>query len=407
MLWEDIFYETYSALSANKVRSGLTVLGIVIGISSVIAMLAIGQGAQSSIQENIQSIGSNLIIVMPGVMRTPGSMVSSGRGSAKSLTLADAEAIAELCDVVKAVAPEVSGRYQLTAKGNNTNTQVVGTVVDYPAVRNLQVELGSFVSAQNIKSASKVVVLGPTVRDDLFGDGVDPLGQTVRINGINFKVIGVNKEKGGSGNSSQDDMVFIPITTAQRYLSGDKYVTTISVGAIDSDSTTIAQTAITELLMKRHKISDESKVDFSTMNQADITSAATSVTKIFTILLGSVAGISLVVGGIGIMNMMLTTVTERTREIGLRKAIGAKRNDITKQFLVEAVSLTFLGGLLGVFLGWLVSFFIAYFDIIQTKVSWFSVILAFGVSAGIGVAFGYYPAKRASRLNPIEALRYE
>lgn len=407
MLWEDIFYETYSALSANKVRSGLTVLGIVIGISSVIAMLAIGQGAQSSIQENIQSIGSNLIIVMPGVMRTPGSMVSSGRGSAKSLTLADAEAIAELCDVVKAVAPEVSGRYQLTAKGNNTNTQVVGTVVDYPAVRNLQVELGSFVSAQNIKSASKVVVLGPTVRDDLFGDGVDPLGQTVRINGINFKVIGVNKEKGGSGNSSQDDMVFIPITTAQRYLSGDKYVTTISVGAIDSDSTTIAQTAITELLMKRHKISDESKVDFSTMNQADITSAATSVTKIFTILLGSVAGISLVVGGIGIMNMMLTTVTERTREIGLRKAIGAKRNDITKQFLVEAVSLTFLGGLLGVFLGWLVSFIIAYFDIIQTKVSWFSVILAFGVSAGIGVAFGYYPAKRASRLNPIEALRYE
>jgi len=403
----DILEETYSALFANKIRTGLTVLGIVIGISSVIAMLSIGQGAQSSIESSIQAIGSNMIIISPGAQRGPGMMVSGGRGSAKSLKLSDAEAIANEVSSVKAVAPEVSGRYQVTAKGKNTNTQVVGTVFDYTTVRNLEISDGSFITDQNTKSASKVAVIGPTVRDDLFGEDVIPVGQTIRINKMEFKIIGMTKEKGGGGFGSQDDMIFIPISTAQRFLSGDEYVSSISVAAEDADSTSLAQEEITGLLLTRHNISDPATANFSTLNQADIVATATSVTQIFTILLGSVAGISLVVGGIGIMNMMLTTVTERTREIGLRKAVGAKRKDISSQFLIEALMLTFFGGFIGIILGWVISFIITKTGIIQTEVSLFSVLLAFGVSAAIGIIFGYYPARRAAGLNPIEALRYE
>jgi len=404
----DIIDETYLALSANKARSGLTVLGIVIGISSVIVMLAIGQGAQSSIKSSIESIGSNLIIVSPGVQRGVGMQISSGRGSAKSLKLSDAEAIATEVSSVKAVAPEVSSRYQVTAKGNNTNTQVVGTVSVYPDVRNLQMEEGAFISDQNNKSGAKVAVVGPNVRDDLFGaSSTDVIGQTIRINKMEFKIIGITKSKGGGGFGSQDDMIFIPLTTAQRFLSGDEYLSSISIAAQDADSTTAVQTAVTELLLQRHNISDAASADFSTMNQSDIVSSASSVTEIFTILLGSVAGISLVVGGIGIMNMMLTTVTERTKEIGLRKAIGAKSSEVSIQFLIEATALTFLGGLIGVALGWTISYGITWLGVLQTSVSSFSVILAFSVSAIIGIVFGYYPARRAAALNPIEALRFE
>jgi len=407
MTFLDTLQETRSALSANKVRSGLTMLGIVIGISSVIAMVSIGQGAQSSIQSRIQSIGSNLIIVTPGTQRGPGFTISAGRGSAKSLKLVDADAIAKEVSSIRAVAPEVSGRYQVTSRGQNTNTQVIGTVPAYPSVRNLEIDNGSFIVDQNIQSGSKVAVLGPTARDDLFGSGADPIGQNVRINRIDFKVIGVTKAKGGSGFNNPDDLVFIPLSTAQRFLSGDEYVTTISVAAQDADSTAAVQQQITDLLLTRHQIQNPQLADFSTLNQVDIIATASSVTQIFTILLGSVAGISLLVGGIGIMNMMLTTVTERTREIGLRKAIGAKKQDINLQFLTEAIALTFIGGLIGVILGWSISFGISYFGILQTSTSSFSIILAFGVSAAIGIIFGYYPARRAASLNPIEALRYE
>ncbi len=403
----DIFEETYEALSANKARSFLTILGIVIGISSVIAMVSIGQGAQGSIESSIQSIGSNLILVTPGAQRGPGVQVSQGRGSARSLKQEDADAIGAEVQGVKAVAPELSGRYQVTSKGKNTNTQVVGTVTAYTDVRNIAVEEGSFISETNVKSLSKVAVLGPTTRDDLFGEGASAIGQTVRIKQIEFKVIGITKSKGSGGFGSSDDMIFVPLTSAQRFLAGDSYLSTISIQAESPEMMTQVQEEITSLLLQKHGISNPELADFSTMNQADIVATASSVTGTFTILLAAVAGISLLVGGIGIMNMMLTTVTERTREIGLRKAIGAKKRDVSAQFLAESVSLTFIGGLAGIILGWLVAFAFTWFGILQTKVSFSSVLLAFGVSAAIGIVFGYYPARRAASLNPIEALRYE
>ncbi len=407
MTTTDILQETYAALSGNKIRSGLTILGIVIGIGSVIAMVSIGQGAQSSIQDRIQSIGSNLVLVMPGAQRGPGAGVSTGRGAARTLTQADADAIITGVTTAKAVAPEISGRYQVTAKGTNTNTSVIGTTAAYPDVRNIQIDEGSFVSTQHIASLSKVAVLGPTARDDLFGVGSEAVGQTIRIKGIEFKVIGVTKAKGGTGFGNQDDQIFIPLSSAQRFLAGATYVTTISVQAADANTMADIQTQITDLLLTRHHINDPTQPDFSVLNQADIVATASSITQTFTILLAAIAGISLIVGGIGIMNMMLTTVTERTREIGLRKAIGARNADISIQFLTEAVMLTFIGGVVGVALGWSISFGIAYFGILATSVSLSSILLAFGVSALIGIVFGYYPARRAAGLSPIEALRYE
>ncbi len=407
MTIQDIFEETYSALLINKARTGLTMLGIIIGIGSVIAMVSIGQGAQGTIESRIQSIGSNLILVTPGFQRGFGGGVSSGRGAAITLTQADADTIQKEVILAKAVAPEISRRYQITAKGQNTNTQVTGTVSAYPDVRNIQIDAGSFISDQNLRSLSKVAVLGPTTRDDLFGADSVPIGQTIRINKVDFRVIGITKSKGGTGFGNQDDVIFVPLTTAQRFLAGDTYVTTISVQAQDSGSMSAIQQQITDILMQRHKISDPKLADFQVLNQADIVATASSVTGVFTILLASIAGISLIVGGIGIMNMMLTIVTERTREIGLRKAIGAKKKDISIQFLAESAMLTFIGGAIGILLGWFLSFLVTTFAGITTTVSLSSILLAFGVSAAIGIIFGYYPARRAAGLNPIEALRYE
>jgi putative ABC transport system permease protein len=404
----DILQETYVALSANKVRTALTMLGIIIGISSVITMVAIGAGAQGTIESRIQSLGSNLIEVMPGAQRGQGFGVSTGRGAARTLTEDDAAAIASEIASITAIAPEISSRYQIVAKGTNTNTSVIGVTSSYPQVRNIQIDEGSFISDQNNASGAKVAVLGPTVRDDLFGAGTTGVvGQTIRINKLEFKVIGITVAKGGTGFGSQDNMIYVPLASAERYLSGSKYMTTISIQAADSKSMAQVQEDVTNLLLTRHRISDPTLADFSVLNQNDIISAASSVTDTFTILLAAVAGISLLVGGIGIMNMMLTTVTERTKEIGLRKAIGAKKKDISLQFLTESVMLTFLGGLMGIILGWLISFGFTYFGIIETSMSISSVFLAFGVSAAIGIIFGYYPARRAAGLNPIEALRYE
>ncbi|MFZ1735900.1 MAG: ABC transporter permease [Candidatus Moraniibacteriota bacterium] len=404
-MMRDIFSEAFWSLSTNKVRSGLTILGIVIGIASVITMVSIGQGAQASIASSIESIGSNLIIVMPGAQRT--GFASGGRGSAQTLTLDDAIAIKSGVDGVRAVAPDVSRRYQITAKGNNTNTEVVGTTADYLVARNVAVDQGRFFTDQEEKSSAKVAVLGPTALEDLFGVGADPIGQFVRIKNVDFEVIGSTTLKGGSGFNNPDDFVYVPITSAQHFLSGDAYVNTISIAAEDQESMVAVQQSISDLLLSRHAISDPAQADFSLVNQNDIIATASSITGTFTILLSSIAGISLLVGGIGIMNMMLTTVTERTREIGLRKAVGIRRRSIRLQFLVESIVLTLFGGIIGIIFGWAASLLISHFAGLSTTISLSAILLAFGVSAGVGIVFGYYPAERAARLSPIEALRYE
>ena len=405
MTINDILHETYTALTANKVRSGLTMLGIIIGISSVIAMISIGNGAQASIQSSIESIGSNLVMVMPGATRSFGGP-QAARGSAQTLTVADGQAIQSQVSNISQIAFDVSSRSQLVAKGTNSNTSVIGTTPSYTTVRNVTVADGNFFNDSDVTTSSRVAVIGPTTASDLFGTD-EPVGQTFRIGSTEFTIIGVTASKGGSGFNNTDDIVYIPYTTAQHYLTGNQYLSEIDVSAASSATTTQVQNDITTLLLARHKISNPSSADFNTLNESDIIATASSVTGTFTILLAAVAGISLLVGGIGIMNLMLTTVTERTREIGLRKAIGAKRSDISIQFLIESVTLTFIGGIIGVALGWGIAALVTKLGIIQTQVSWSSVLLAFGVSAVIGIIFGYYPAQRAARLNPIEALRYE
>lgn len=404
-MMRDIFQEVLWSLSSNKARSSLTILGIVIGIASVITMVSIGQGAEASIAANIESIGSNLIIVLPGSQRN--GPASAGRGSAQTLTADDAIAIKSEVEGVKAVAGEVSRRYQITAKGNNTNTEVVGTVADYLVARNIDMDTGNFFTDQQQRSSAKVAVLGTSARDDLFGADANPLGQFIRVKNVDFEVIGVAAPKGGSGFNNPDDFVYVPLSSAQHFLSGDAFVNTISVAAESQGDMAAAQQQIIDLLLSRHNLSDAAQADFTIMNQNDIIATASSITGTFTLLLSSIAGISLLVGGIGIMNMMLTTVTERTREIGLRKAVGIRRRFIQVQFLSEAITLTFFGGIIGVFLGWIASILVSQLAGLSTTVSLSAVLLAFGVSAGVGIVFGFYPALRAARLNPIEALRYE
>jgi len=403
----DLISEVFVGISSNKTRSGLTILGIVIGIASVVAMISIGQGAKNQIQSSIESIGSNLLVVMPGFQRAVGSQVRGERGSAQTLTLEDAKEIQEKISFVKAIAPEVSRRYQVTSKGANTNTSVLGVTPSYSQVRNVEIDLGSFITDQHLLSLAKVAVLGPTTRDDLFGEGTNPLGQKIRINKIEFTVIGVTKPKGTTGFFSQDDIIYIPLSTAQKFLTGSEYLSNISIQVENQNYMDQVQQEITNLLLARHNISNPQMADFSVMNQADILQTASSVANTFTVLLAAIAGISLLVGGIGIMNMMLTTVTERTHEIGLRKALGAKNKEISFQFLAEATALTLIGGILGILFGWVFSLLISKIGGISTSVSMLSVILALGVSGTVGILFGWWPAQKAAKLNPIEALRYE
>jgi putative ABC transport system permease protein len=411
MRTRDLFEETAAALSANKARSSLTVLGIVIGIASVISLTAIGEGSQLSIQSSIESIGSNLIEVMPGAAKTIGFGVSGGRGTARSLTIGDEDAIAQVSNV-SAVSGEVSSRYQVAAAGANTNTTVDGVDPAYATIRNLTMNEGSFITGGQSTSLAKVAVIGPTAMTDLFGTNAvasSVIGQSIRINNIQFTIIGVTNSKGASGIGNTDTTIFIPIGTALQYFAGNgnAYLSTIDIEAASQSAMTQVQNDVTSLLLSRHNISNPTEADFSILNQTDLVSAASSVTGTLTTLLAAVAGISLIVGGIGIMNMMLTTVTERMREIGLRKAIGATRKDINNQFLAEAVSLTFIGGAIGIALGWSISFIVSATGLVAAQVTLSSVLLAFGVSAAIGIVFGWYPARRASNLNPIDALRYE
>lgn len=399
----DFFGETYIALTANRARSGLTILGIVIGIASVIAMVSIGQGAAGTIQSSIEGLGSNLLTVFPGQMQPGRGFVSSGRGAAQTLENEDAEALRELPGVA-VVSPEFQRRFQIvSATGNNTNSTVIGVEPEYATVRNIIVARGSFFGDAHRRGLPRVAVLGPTAATDLFGE-TDALGKTIRVGGASLKVIGILQQKGGSGFANPDDTIFVPLSTMQKILAGADYLSLISMTVAEKDAMPAVQQEAIALLTRRHRVAEP---DFSIISQAEILGALTAVTTTFTIFLASIAGISLLVGGIGIMNMMLTTVTERTREIGLRMAIGARRRDIAAQFLAEAVLLTLIGGGLGVALGWAAAALVSQFAGIATRVSPQSVLLAVSVAAAIGVVFGSYPARRAARLNPIEALRYE
>jgi putative ABC transport system permease protein len=382
-------------------------LGIVIGIGSVIALISLGQGSQKAIENQIQSLGSNLITVIPAASFS-GSVRGAG-GSSTTLTLEDAEAIRTSPQVTTIVniSPELTTREQIIAGRNNTNTQIAGVTNSYPVVRKLNLDSGSFISETDNRSFNKVAVLGPQVVIDLFGENSNPIGQSIRISGMSFRIIGVTTSKGGSGFLNQDDIVFIPLSVLQKQILGVSHLNSIALEAASPDVMQKAQTEVGFLLLARHKISDPASADFSFFSQNDILSAASQTTSTFTALLGGIAAISLVVGGIGIMNIMLVTVTERTREIGLRKALGAKRKVIIFQFLLEALVLTIIGGAIGVSIGVAVSFFLSQAFSLPFAIYPASILLALGVSSTIGIIFGWYPARKASQLQPIEALRYE
>jgi putative ABC transport system permease protein len=399
----DLLQETISAISANKTRSGLTILGIVIGIGSVIAMISIGQGATGQIQASIEALGSNLLTVMPGAMRT-GVMMAS-RGTAQTLKENDIEVLKPISGVISVV-PVTQRVFQVVApNGNNTRTNVIGASAEIFQVREISLESGSFFNDEQVRNISRVVVLGKNVAEDLFPEE-NSIGKIVRINGVNFKVIGVAAPKGGAMGAFFDDMIYLPITTMQKLLAKSEYLSSILIKVEEKNLIPQVQEEVISILAQKHRVDPENP-DFSVISQEDILGALNQITNTMTIFLASIAAISLIVGGIGIMNMMLTSVTERTREIGLRKAIGAKKSDITLQFLSEAVALTFLGGIIGIILGGILAWGISIFAGISTKVSLFSILLAFGVSALIGIGFGYWPAQKAANLNPIEALRYE
>ena len=390
MRLRDLFQETYIGISANKARSSLTILGIVIGIGSVIAMVSIGQGgAAGQIQSSIEGLGSNLLTVIPGVVQPGRGIVSSGRGSAQTLKNEDTDVLKQISGIAY-VSPEFQRRFQITSTGgSNTNSTIIGVTAEYPLVRNVSVEQGSFIAESHLRGIGRVAVLGPTVAKDLFADS-DPIGKTIRINKINFKIIGVLETKGSGGSFNPDDTVFISLTTMQKILAGGDFLSTISISVESKELMPQVQEEAVFALAEKHRV-DPQNPDFSIVSQADILGTLTQVTDTFTIFLAAVAGISLLVGGIGIMNMMLTTVTERTREIGLRKAIGAKKRDISLQFLTEAVMLTFIGGVIGVLLGWIISIAVSIFAGIATTVSISSILIAFGISAAIGIIFGYFP----------------
>ncbi len=403
----ELIKEAIGTLTINKMRTSLAILGIIIGIGSVIALVSLGQASQASISSRIESLGANLLTVIPGGQSE--GAVRGAAGGGTSLTTEDALAILSSPQVttVDAVSPELTRRAQVTAGRNNTNTQIAGVYPAYASIHKVDMATGVFITQRDINSLSRIAVLGPQVVSDLFGANTDPIGQTIRINGQTLRVVGTTVSKGGSGFGNQDDIIYVPLTTAQSVLFGSTYISSIAVEAKSQNVMTEAENQIGYLLLQRHKLRDPSQADFSIFSQNDILNTASQVTGTFTALLGGIAAISLLVGGIGIMNIMLVTVTERTREIGLRKALGATKKIIIQQFLIEAIILTSTGGVIGMLLGITASYFITRAVSLPFTVEPMSIALAIGVSGMIGILFGWYPAQKASNLQPIEALRYE
>jgi putative ABC transport system permease protein len=398
----------FRALGRNKMRSFLTALGIIIGVGAVIAMVSIGEGAKRGIESRFAAMGTNLLFVSPGSQASRG--VHGGWGSMTTLKEEDAFAIAADCPAVMYISPSVSARAQTVYGNKNWNTSISGTGERYPEVRNWEVEFGAYFDENMVKSAAKVCVLGADVKTNLFEDD-DPVGKVIRIKKIPFKVLGVLKKRGESGGfGSRDDMITIPYTTAMRRLQGIDYIQSVDVRAVSADLMPQAQAQIEEVLRNRHRIAPGAEDDFTVRNMSEVAETAAEATQMMTVLLGSIASISLLVGGIGIMNIMLVSVTERIREIGLRMAVGARERDILLQFLTEAVVLSLMGGLIGIGFGIGASKLIKkikMFAAFNTVVSLESVLMAFLFAATIGIFFGFYPARKASRLDPIEALRYE
>lgn len=398
------------SLTANKLRAGLTMLGVIIGVAAVIALMSIGRGASQAISNQIQSVGTNLLYVRPGASQSGG--VRGQEGSAGTLTIEDGEALQNIEGIV-AIAPEVNSFAQIVYQGNNTNVRVLGVTAEYQDVSNFYPQAGDFISAANVTGRSLVACLGSTVAANLFPEQ-DPIGQTIRMNNVPFRVICVMQSKGGTSFLSQDNQVFVPITTAMTRLArggrfrGGNNIDTLNIKLVDAAMGDAVTTQVGEVLRERHRVFED---DFTITSQEDLLSAATAVTDTLTIFLGGIAAISLIVGGIGIMNIMLVSVTERTREIGIRKAVGAKRRDILMQFLTEATVLSVMGGLIGTALGWTIANVMGSVSLGSTQITpvvdTSAIVIAVAFSIGVGLFFGIYPAVRASALRPIDALRYE
>lgn len=412
MNYQNLFKIAIRAIAANKMRSFLTALGIIIGIASVITMLAIGQGSKASIKANIAEMGSNMIMIHPGADMRGG--VRQDASSMETLKQTDYQAIKDECNYISAISPTVSSNGQWINGNNNTQSSIYGVNQDYLTIRQLKIADGEMFTDTDIKAAAKVCILGQTVVDYLFPDGSDPIGRVVRFNSIPFRVIGVLQKKGyNSMGMDQDDLVLAPYTTVMKRILAQTYLSEIVCSAITEEASEPAQDQISQILRRTHKLKDATETtegdedDFNIRSQEEISKMMNSTMSTITILLGSVAGISLIVGGIGIMNIMYVSVTERTREIGLRMSVGARGVDILNQFLIEAILLSVTGGIIGVILGVSISVSLQQFLHVATQIEPWSIIMSFAVCTFTGVFFGWYPAKKAARLDPIEAIRYE
>ncbi len=402
-----IFRVAFRALARNKMRSALTMLGVIIGVASVIAMVSIGQGAQASVQQQIASVGTNLLFIRAGSQNTGGVRSGTDSAGTNTLTVEDIEAIRREVPSIGMASPSVMSRAQIVFGNQNWNTQVQGVNEQFPDIRKWKIESGTFFTEGDVRTAARVVVIGKTIADNLF-PGMDPVGQTMRVRELTFRVVGVLAPKGqDQGGRDQDDLLMAPYTTVQKKLLAITYVQFANASAISPEATKLAEQQITELLRQRHKLAPNQENDFSVRNMTDIAEAADETNRTMTYLLGGIALVSLLVGGIGIMNIMLVSVTERTREIGIRLAIGARSSAVQTQFLIEAIVLSLAGGCIGILLGVAFSIFIPMWLEWPTLISPTAIVGSVIFSAAVGIIFGFFPARKAAGLDPIEALRYE